>query len=244
MSFAGGTGTLADPYIQKYNKISVGGIEVQVPITDKEVLANSIAKFNSTDGWLLTDSKIIIDINGNISVPTGSFYKINGANIIYSDIYSAPLVHTHSANDITTGIVSTSRLGTGNIDTLKILNGASLWVDLPEVQLLAFSILNLPVNLETIVDSFSKSICYGVNWYYVAYNTNTNSSLTGNMMGSWSSNPVGDHAYDYTDVRTVDIGDVSTVLIRSYWDTNLNNINLAATVTASGWNIKVKRMKI
>lgn len=70
-------------------------------------------KFLNKVSVLKEESLYALDINGDINIPSGSHYKINGVNLTYSDIGAAPLSHNHSASNITSGTLSVARGGTG-----------------------------------------------------------------------------------------------------------------------------------
>jgi hypothetical protein len=82
-------------YIDKDGNPSTGQSGVVGPVSSTD---EAIARFDGTTGAKIQDSKIIIDDNGSINIPTGQYYKKNGTALTYSDVDAASNSHNHDAD--------------------------------------------------------------------------------------------------------------------------------------------------
>lgn len=222
------------PYIKpRYAALSVGGTEVEIIIPPNKSTQNAIVRWSDVEGRVVDNSEVTVSNAGDVSIPISQHYMIGDRNLLYSDVGAAPLVHVHNAGEVTTGVLSTARLGIGVAEGVSYLSGDSTWKTIPIIGLEVTSL----IEGSTVVDTLDATNSIACHWQFVAYNTTTNASITGMIMSTWSTVL---QLINYSNVTSTMVGAGETIALHT--ELSSNTVTLVVSSSELGWNIKLKRI--
>lgn len=107
-----------------------------------------------------------------------------------------------------------------------------------ETNLYSVSNTDIDEGTET-VDSFADTLGEGAIWFYKA--KSEGNVRTGIFMASWE--PSG-NVIEYTESRTNDIGNTTTLTFAADIDSNVVRLRATASAGSNNWNVKTQRMII
>jgi hypothetical protein len=120
---------------------SAGGGTVSGPSTST---ANAIPTWNNTTGTLLQNSPATVDSSGNISIPSGTKYKINGTALAYTDVGADASGAAAAVTTTSIGAIPTSQKAAAS--GVASLNSSSLVVQNPASATATATASSIPIS--------------------------------------------------------------------------------------------------